>query len=142
MVQTVAVSVAQERTKLQKVIEALNGRITAETTLNMTKEQEYYVAGLSDALEIVKSCYESEFVIGCTYFVLTLDRFNNAQVEEMRLYRINKKKRWSYCFTRYLTGDTVNPDLVLCSEGCLKLRVFTSREEAEKNKSSVLWRHK
>lgn len=77
---------------MQKVIEALNGRITAETTLNMTKEQEYYVAGLSDALEIVKSCYESEFVIGRTYFVLTLDRFNNAQVEEMRLYRINKKK--------------------------------------------------
>lgn len=80
MVQTVVVSAAQERTKLQKVIEALNGRITAETTLNMTKEQEYYVAGLSDALEIVKSCYESEFVIGRTYFVLTLDRFNNAQV--------------------------------------------------------------
>lgn len=48
MVQTVAVSAAQERTKLQKVIEALNGRITAETTLNMTKEQEYYVAGLSE----------------------------------------------------------------------------------------------
>lgn len=91
MVQTVAVSAAQERTKLQKVIEALNGRIAAETTLNMTKEQEYYVAGLSE----------------------------------------------------YLTGDTVNTDLVLCSEGSLKLRVFTSREEAEKkNKSSVLWRHK
>lgn len=39
MVQTVVVSAAQERTKLQKVIEALNGRITAETTLNMTKSK-------------------------------------------------------------------------------------------------------
>lgn len=58
MVQTVAVSAAQERIDLQKIIEALNGKITSETTLNMTKEQEYYVAGLSDALEIVKSCYE------------------------------------------------------------------------------------
>ncbi len=127
---------------MQKVIEELNRRITDETTTNMTKEQEYYVSGLSDALEIVKSCYDSEFVIGRTYFVLTLDRFNNARVEKMRLYRINKKKRMSYCFTRYLTGDVVKPDLVLCSEGSLKLRVFTSREEAEKNRSSVLWRHK
>lgn len=66
MVQTVVASAARERTNLQKIIEALNGKITSETTLNMTKEQEYYVAGLSDALEIVKSCYESEFVIGST----------------------------------------------------------------------------
>lgn len=32
MAQTVAVSAAQERTKLKKVIKTLNGRITAETT--------------------------------------------------------------------------------------------------------------
>lgn len=57
MVQIVMVSAAQERTDLQKIIKALNGKITSETTLNMTKEQEYYVEGLSNTLEIVKSCY-------------------------------------------------------------------------------------
>lgn len=54
-VQTVAVTVAQERTKLQKVIEALNGKIISKTTLNMIKEQEYYIFELSDVLDIVKA---------------------------------------------------------------------------------------
>lgn len=141
MEQTVVVSAAQEQTNLKKIIEALNGKITSETHLDMTKEQECYVAGLADALEIVKSLSEEQYVVGRTYYVLTLDRFSTVQVEPMRLYRINRKKRLSYCFTRYLTGDTVTPDVVLNSEGSLKLRVFTSKEEAEKNKHSVLWRH-
>ncbi len=137
-----AVSEALEQTNLQKIIEALNGKITSETHFNMTKEQEYYVAGLADALEIVKNVSEEQYVVGRTYYVLTLDKYNMAQVEPMRLYRINRKKRLSYCFTRYLTGDIVTPDVVLNSEGSMKLRVFTTREEADKNKGSVLWRHK
>lgn len=40
----------------------------------------------------------SEFVVGRTYFVLTLDRFNNAQVEEMR--KKQRKIKVRYC------GDT------------------------------------
>lgn len=55
MIQTVVDSEAQELIDLQKIIEALNQKITLETSLNMTSEQEYYIAGLSDALDIVKA---------------------------------------------------------------------------------------
>lgn len=131
---------AQEQINLHKVIDALNSKITSETHSNMTKEQEYYVIGLADALEIVKEISEERYVIGRTYYVLIPDKLYGVNVEPMKLYRINHKKRTSYCFTRHLTGNEVTPDLVLNSEGSLKLRVFNTREEAEKNKNIFLWR--
>ena len=38
---------------MQKIIEELNRKIILESSHEMTKEQEYYVAGLSDAFEIM-----------------------------------------------------------------------------------------
>lgn len=38
---------------MQKIIEELNRKIILESSHEMTKEQEYHVAGLSDALEIM-----------------------------------------------------------------------------------------
>ena len=53
----------------------------------------------------------------------------------MKLYRINQTKRTSYCFTKDLSNNkNPNPDLVLNSKGSLKMRVFKTREEAEKGK--------
>lgn len=66
-------SEVQELIELQKIIEALNQKITLETSLNMTSEQEYYIAGLLDALDIVKANIEDSYVIGNTYFVLMPD---------------------------------------------------------------------
>lgn len=126
---------------MQKIIEALNQKITLETSINMTTEQEHYIAGLSDALDIVKANIENSYVIGNTYFVLMPDGKYNTKVVEMRLYKINKKKRCCYCFTERLNNfNYPNPDLVLSSETSLKLRVYKTKEEAERNKNSNFWR--
>lgn len=126
---------------MQKIIEALNQKITLETSINMTTEQEHYIAGLSDALDIVKANIENSYVIGNTYFVLMPDGKYNTKVVEMRLYKINKKKRCCYCFTERLNNfNYPNPDLVLSSETSLKLRVYKTKEEAERNKNNNFWR--
>lgn len=136
-------SEAQELIDLQKIIEALNQKITLETSLNMTSEQEHYIAGLSDALDIVKTHIEDGYIIGNTYFVLMPDGKYNTKVVEMRLYKINKKKRCCYCFTEQLKNfNYPNPDLVLSSETSLKLRVYKTKEEADINKNNNLWRRK
>ena len=69
---------------------------------------------------------------------------HNNEVEEMKLYKINKHKRCYYCFTRQLKSDCYsnNPDLVLSSEASLKLRVYRTRQEAEKKIDNRLWRRK
>lgn len=125
---------------MQKIIEELNRKIILESSHEMTKEQEYYVAGLSDALEIIQQNIEDDYIIGRTYYVLMLDGKYNTKIEKMRLYRINKKKRWSYCFTKYLTGDVVSPDLVLSSKTSLNLRIYKNREDAERNRNNNFWR--
>lgn len=135
------VSAAQELIDLQKIIEALNQKITLETSFDMTSEQEHYIAGLSDALDIVKAHIEDNYIIGNTYFVLMPDGKYNTKVVEMRLYKINKKKRCYYCFTKQLKNlNYPNPDLVLSSETSLKLRVYKTKEEAERNKNNNFWR--
>lgn len=125
---------------MQKIIEELNRKIILESSHEMTKEQEYYVAGLSDALEIIQQNIEDDYIIGRTYYVLMPDGKYNTKIEKMRLYRINKKKRWSYCFTKYLTGDVVSPDLVLLSKTSLNLRIYKNREDAERNRNNNFWR--
>lgn len=136
-------SAVQELIDLQKIIEALNQKITLETSLNMTSEQEHYIAGLSDALDIVKAHIKDDYIIGNTYFVLMPDGKYNTKVVEMRLYKINKKKRCCYCFTKELKEyNYTTPDLVLSSETSLKLRVYKTKEEADINKNNNLWRRK
>lgn len=125
---------------MQKIIEELNRKIILESSHEITKEQEYYVAGLSDALEIIQQNIEDDYIIGRTYYVLMPDGKYNTKIEKMRLYRINKKKRWSYCFTKYLTGDVVSPDLVLSSKTSLNLRIYKNREDAERNRNNNFWR--
>lgn len=141
--QTVVASEVQGLIDLQNIIEALNQKIILETSLNMSPEQEHYVAGLSDALDIIKANIEDGYIIGNTYFVLMPDGNYNNKVVEMRLYKINRQKRCCYCFTKELNvSHYPNPDLVLSSEASLKLRVYKSKEEAEKNRDNKLWRRK
>lgn len=49
----------------------------------------------------------------------------------MRLYRINFKGKYAYCFSRNSQHPT--PDLVLYSAIGLKKRVFNTYDEAEAN---------
>lgn len=126
---------------MQKIIEALNSKITLESSVDMTPKQEHYLLGLSDALDIIKANIEDGYVIGNTYFVLMPDGKHSNKVEEMKLYKINKHKRCCYCFTRQLKNEwCATPDLVLSSEASLKLRVYKTKQEAEKNKDNKLWR--
>lgn len=125
---------------MQKIIEELNRKIILESSHEMTKEQEYYVAGLSDTLEIIQQNIEDNYIIGHTYYVLMPNGKYDTKIEKMRLYRINKKKRWSYCFTKYLIGDVVSPDLVLSSKTSLNLRIYKNREDAERNRNNNFWR--
>lgn len=96
----------------------------------MTKEQEYYAAGLADALQIIEETLKEELKIGDIYFVIMYEN-HTPYVEEMKLYRINDKSKRVYCFTKNIDCKHPTPDLVLTSEQSLKTRVFSSRQEAE-----------
>ena len=121
---------------MQEIINKLENMILLETKPNMTKEQEYYVAGIADALEVVKKYSSNDLIVGKHYFVIMYknNKKNNPYIEEMKLYRINKKQRQVYCFTRNLKGHNETPDLVLASKAGLTMRVFESKIEAERNK--------
>lgn len=118
---------------MKRVIEELNRKISLETKSNMTPEQEYYISGLSDALEIVKK-YNNQYVIGHIYYVIVFDKQDNADIKRMKLYRINQKSKTSYCFS-YDIEENPHCDLVLYNTNSLKIRVHKTLEEAEKHKS-------
>ena len=115
---------------MNEIIETLERKIAIEKcSLNMTDEQRAYIVGLADALQIVEEICRKQLVIGKKYYVLIpLDNYN-AHIEEMVLYRINKKQKWSYCFSKDNNNPT--PDLVLHSDIGLKSRVFNSFDEAK-----------
>lgn len=101
--------------------------------------QEYYVAGLSDALGIIKNHMKDELTVGNTYYVIMpLDSATN-QIIKMRLYKITQKRKFYYSFTNIKSNYPQN-DLTLSSAKSLKLRVFDTEEEAEKNKDIMIWR--
>lgn len=101
--------------------------------------QEHYVAGLSDALGIIKNHMKDELTVGNTYYVIMpLDSATN-QIIKMRLYKITQKRKFYYSFTNIKSNYPQN-DLTLSSAKSLKLRVFDTEEEAEKNKDIMIWR--
>lgn len=122
---------------MQKIIDKLNSMITMETSTNMTSEQEYYVAGLADALQVIEEMLAEELSIGKTYFVI-MYKDDEPYIEEMKLYRINDRNKKTYCFTKNIDSNSPTPDLVLASEHSLKARVFNSQEEAERGKDLLL----
>ena len=101
--------------------------------------QEHYVAGLSDALGIIKNHMKDELTVGNAYYVIMpLDSATN-QIIKMRLYKITQKRKFYYSFTNIKSNYPQN-DLTLSSAKSLKLRVFDTEEEAEKNKDIMIWR--
>lgn len=127
---------------MERAIKALENKIKEESPYS-TKEHESYVAGLADALEIIKETINGGLVIGEIYYVLMPKGETEATIVPMKLYRINQKTKKSYCFSKELRDYnhlySPSPDLVLYSQTSIKLRVFKSREEAEKN-MNILWR--
>lgn len=114
---------------MKELIQILENRVLAESS-NLSNNNTDYIAGLADALEIVKEYDKSQLVIGRKYYVLLYDNIHKkANIEQMTLYRINKKEKTSYCFCRNYNQPT--PDLVLYSKASLKLRVFNNLESAK-----------
>jgi len=59
---------------------------------------------------------------------------------KMRLYKITQKRKFYYSFTTDTRLQCPTNDLTLSNEQSIKLRVYTSEEEAEKNKHIMIWR--
>lgn len=114
---------------MKELIQILENKVLAESS-NLYGQNTDYVAGLADALEIVKEYDKNKLVFGRKYFVLLYDNVcKKTNIEQMTLYRINKKEKTSYCFCR--NYNQPNPDLVLYSKTSLKLRVFNDLESAQ-----------
>lgn len=118
---------------IQEAIEKIKGMISSQSSLNMTKEQKYYVVGLSDALQVIEDLKEKQVAIGKDYYVIikNKEKIPKYVIERMRLYRINFKDKYAYCFTRNTKQPT--PDLILYSTIGLKKRVFNTYDGAKAN---------
>lgn len=135
-----AVSEALVQTNcINSAINELQEKIQLEMAGIKDDCQEHYVAGLSDALGIIKNHMKDELTVGNTYYVIMpLDSATN-QIIKMRLYKITQKRKFYYSFTNIKSNYPQN-DLTLSSAKSLKLRVFDTNEEAEKNKDIMIWR--
>ena len=135
-----AVSEALVQTNcINSAINELQEKIQLEMAGIKDDCQEHYVAGLSDALGIIKNHMKDELTVGNTYYVIMpLDSATN-QIIKMRLYKITQKRKFYYSFTNIKSNYPQN-DLTLSSAKSLKLRVFDTEEEAEKNKDIIIWR--
>ena len=135
-----AVSEALVQTNcINSAINELQEKIQLEMAGIKDDCQEHYVAGLPDALGIIKNHMKDELTVGNTYYVIMpLDSATN-QIIKMRLYKITQKRKFYYSFTNIKSNYPQN-DLTLSSAKSLKLRVFDTEEEAEKNKDIMIWR--
>jgi len=136
---------------MQEIIKELMSKISSETTKTITSEMQFYIAGLADALEVVRKRINDKLVPGNEYYVLmpvgeTRGRptaQNEFRPLKMFLYQIKIKKsgREIYCFSVAEETDWFcGSDLIQFSNPTtLKLRVFKSKEEAEKHKDTKLW---
>ena len=95
-----AVSEALVQTNcINSAINELQEKIQLETAGIKDDCQEHYVAGLSDALGIIKNHMKDELTVGNTYYVIMpLDSATN-QIIKMRLYKITQKRKFYYSFT-------------------------------------------
>lgn len=126
---------------INKIIEKFEEELSTETTANMTSEQSYYLVGISDGLEIVKSCMD-DYNVGQNYFVLMPDGEDSEQIIEMRLYKITHKvDKTFYSFSTDLNANNKSPQrsLTLSNDISLQLRVYHTLEEAQQYANN-LWR--
>lgn len=121
---------------MQDIIYRLKDMIAKNQSQEMTPEQQQYVVGLQDALDLIENSVADNLIIGNTYFVIMYRNGDKylPYIEEMKLYKISQKSvKCSYCFTRNLNitkYSSGTPDLVLASKKGLAERVFFTKEQA------------
>lgn len=122
---------------MNDVIRKLESLITLNTSSKMTEVEASYVAGIADALEVVKNSLSENLIIGNKYYVIMYrdGDIHFPYIEQMKLYKISQGQiKPSYCFTRNLESGKYHsnhPDLVLASKKGLIERVFFTKEQAE-----------
>ena len=104
---------------MKSLINELEHKISCELFKIESVEQQHYIIGLSDALEMAKE--HNKYQVGKIYYVVIPQDMGEPIVEKMKLYRINQtQQKKSYCFTKQLKATIPNPDLVLNNESSLK----------------------
>jgi hypothetical protein len=122
---------------MQDVIYKIKNMIALNTKLEMTEAEESYIAGLSDALEILETSVSENLVIGNVYYVIMYRDGNKflPYIDRMKLYKVTQGAvKPSYCFTKNLESGRYHsnhPDLVLNSKKGVMERVFYTMEQAE-----------
>lgn len=137
---------------MQEIIKKLQDKISSESTPPIPPEAVYYIAGLADALEIVKQRIDDKLKVGQEYYVLMPEGLtygrpspkNDFRPLKMLLYQIKvfKNNREMYCFK--ISDDRPDwymgtPKIQFSNPTTLELRVFKSESEAEKHKETKLW---
>ena len=123
--------------KTNRLISEIQQRIKDESSINMTPEQEAYVVGLADALEIAQRNEAAKPKIGRKYFVIQYDKRNrSASVCGMTLHKITETKNgMNYCFAK---PPPDSGEVVLHTDLGIKSRVFDTQEDAMNGIASFL----
>ncbi len=121
---------------MRKALESIDKKIELNRIGEQTNWKQGYEAGLLYAKKMVEDGIEDLIVPNNNYFVIMY--FNgdkhNPYIEELRLYKIDIKKRKRYLFSRNLNAtwfNTKTPDLVISNSEMLRKRVFFLKEDAE-----------
>ena len=132
--------VVQVLTNIQAAIKEIQEKISLEMAGNLNDCQEHYVAGLSDALGIIIEHLKDELEVGKSYYVIMPEDEATNKIVKMRLYKITQKHKLYYSFTADSRLKYPSNDLTLSNPQSIKMRVFETEEEAEKNKGIMIWR--
>lgn len=121
-------------------VKELQDKINREMAGINDKYQEYYVAGLSDALGIIMKHLNKQLTIGSYYYVIMPKDDVTNKIVKMRLYKITQKQKLYFSFTSNNISKYPTNDLTLSNPKSIQMRVFDSEEEAHKNKGIMIWR--
>lgn len=125
---------------INPAIKELQDKITLEMAGIKDDNQEHYITGLSDALDIIIHNLNEQLTVGSEYYVVMPEDAVTNKVVKMRLYKITQKNKFYYSFTTAKQLNCLTNDLTLSNLQSIKMRVFKTEEEAEKHKSIMIWR--
>lgn len=129
-----------EVNNLFPAIKELQDKINHEMAGIKDDYQEHYVAGLSEALGVIMYHVSKQLNVGSEYYIVVPADSVSNKVVKMRLYKITQKRKMYYSFTMSSAMNAPTNDLTLSNAQSIKMRVFDTKEEAEKNKHIMVWR--
>lgn len=115
--------------------EEIEHKINLGLNKKINTEQENYIAGLSDALEIFKK-YRDMYEVGKYYFIIIKDENSYDKIERMKLYKIvHTIAKKTYCFKN---TEYPNKIIVFNNENNMRKRVHRTYEDAENYLNTII----